>query len=251
MTCADRPRLPARIAGTLHLINTACALFAFITASARMACGVALLGVLLTGSGCTTRIAPPGVGSTLDPAVRASSIAVSGGDDVWRLMKTTLPSVSWGGEGTYGYHLVRENPNTGRVVAVVDLGERTNQRVGNLGIGYGSVWLGLTKGSLIKVDASTNAVAGVIHVANVGWWRGDENIPKVAVGEGAVWVLVWGRDELFRVDPESGQVEMIRLGTGLGPPSSVEVFSGTVVVKHKDGISRVDPRTKVTKAPGE
>src|SRR5262249_30575836 len=150
---------------------------------------VVLASALLTSFGCASHVPVPPVGSVYGSDFRGGMGTVETDDEVWRLVQTTSPSISWGGEGPSGYHLVRQD-SAGRVVAVVDLGKRNNDRIGNPAFGYGAVWLGRTKASVIKVDASTNTVAGVIRVANGSWWRGNENIPKVAVGEGAVWVVV-------------------------------------------------------------
>jgi hypothetical protein len=50
------------------------------------ACSVALLGVLLTGAGCATRVAQPAVGSIGHPGVLASSVAGIADSVGWRLV---------------------------------------------------------------------------------------------------------------------------------------------------------------------
>ena len=211
--------------------------------SRAMGWGGVLLATVLPVSGCTTHVPPPVPGGIWDSSRHGTVGSATQGDVVWRLAATTYPGGSWGGEGTYGYHLFQEDPGTRRVVSVIDLGERSNKRVGNPVLGFGAVWMGRTKGDVIRVDTTTKAMK-TITLENPGWWRGNEHIPNLAVGEGAVWVVIWGVMKLFRVDSETEQVEQLILPDKLGTPTSVYIDPGAVVVLHGKGVSRVDPRTR-------
>jgi YVTN family beta-propeller protein len=133
--------------------------------------------------------------------------------------------------------LVRLDARTGERVAVVDTGRWPRA----VAVGAGGVWVVnsapfATRGSLVRVDPSTNRTSG----------------PRVTLGRAPVALAVandalWIADELdgilTRVDPsEMRVVARIKVGRG---PTGVAASAGSIWVANTgDGtVSRVDPAT--------
>ena len=62
----------------------------------------------------------------------------------------------------------------------------------------------------------------------------------VAVGEGAVWALDWGRGRWSRIDPKTGKVSP---GEGGLDALSIAAGLGAVWVGGRTGVTRLDPDT--------
>jgi YVTN family beta-propeller protein len=142
---------------------------------------------------------------------------------------------------------------------VANFGERTVQRIdpetntvirteggitGNptgLAVGGGFVWVsnGLVAGTVIKIDPTTQATTSI----DVG-----TGAKGVAFGEGALWVANDKDNTLSRIDPASGEIEVVEFaefaegGQETGP-AAVTVGAGSVWVSNSLGQSvwRVDP----------
>jgi serine/threonine-protein kinase len=130
-----------------------------------------------------------------------------------------------------------------------------------LGVGYGSVWVGGKRlGSsqvVLRMSRTTGAVRAVVSLraAVLGPENNLRVIQAIAVGEGAVWVLL-GRT-LFRIDPATSRVTRT-LAFDASEPVALAAGGGAVWVSivHPDGsmLERVDPETvrvtRTIRAPG-
>jgi hypothetical protein len=202
-----------------------------------------MLAALAGGTGCAVHMAPPEVGTNLDPKSTASVLdSVRTADAMWKLLLTTSPTGSWGGEGLHGYHLVRTAKDSTRVETLINLGEWMDQRLGNISADHEFVWVGLSGGGLIQVSTTKNRIVDVIQVAEVPeWWRSE--IPWTEAIGNAVWVLVPGRGELYRVLPQNRDIEAIPLNGGLGYYTGLTSDLKAVFVTCLRGNYRVDLET--------
>jgi DNA-binding beta-propeller fold protein YncE len=90
--------------------------------------------------------------------------------------------------------LTRIDLQTNRAVATIDLPPGANTLTGGFVVGGGYVWvLNGDDGTLTKIDAATNRVAG----ASIRVGRGAQ---EVAVGEGAAWVGNYATGNVSRID---------------------------------------------------
>jgi streptogramin lyase len=106
-----------------------------------------------------------------------------------------------------------------------------------------AVWVGSRTGArsgqrtqlLIKLDPRTGALVNTIPIP-----RGVQNL---AVGEGAVWITNRFAPTVTRVDIQTGQQSIIRVGAS---PKGVDVGGGFVWVANEgDGtVTRIDPNTE-------
>lgn len=94
------------------------------------------------------------------------------------------------------------------------------------GEGWGLAWDGerlvMSDGSdrLTFRDPATLAPLGHVTVTLEG--RPVAGLNALEWAEGAVWANVWGRDEVIRIDPESGRVTAVVDASGLLPTSELE-----------------------------
>src|SRR4051812_46837292 len=112
-----------------------------------------------------------------------------------------------------------------------------------------AVWVGSRTGArsgqrtqlLIKLDPRTGALVNTIPIP-----RGVQNL---AVGEGAVWITNRFAPTVTRVDIQTGQQSIVRVGAS---PKGIDVGGGYVWVANEgDGtVSRIDPNTE-SAAPTE
>src|SRR5262245_3230899 len=114
-----------------------------------------------------------------------------------------------------------------------------------LAAGYGSVWIALNEGralSVIKVNPDSGELRDRI-VLETRAPRFPLSLEQVslAVGAGAVWALERGRGQLNRIDPETGESEV--LTEGLGGSSSIAVGTDAVWLGGPDGVKKIDART--------
>ena len=180
--------------------------------------------VPLHHSGAVARIDPAtGMVSTFpassDPGQQPGALAY--GDGALWLVNYTGPSVPGS--------LVRIDPTTGSVSAIVPSpAELCCDPI----VGGGSVWLiapELSGGSLVKVSEQTNAVVGVLPIANVS---------SGVYGAGSLWLGSAGA--VVRVDPTTNSTATIPVK---GMSSVVGFAAGTVWIDATDEVLRLDPST--------
>ena len=103
-----------------------------------------------------------------------------------------------------------------------------------------SAWAGLTAPTSI-VRTTVDPALNIAKSDNPILLRGQPN--AIGLGEGAVWVVDYADNVVYRVDAENGKVEAtIPVGEG---PIAIAVGLGAVwVANQNDGsVSRIDPRT--------
>jgi sugar lactone lactonase YvrE len=101
-------------------------------------------------------------------------------------------------------------------------------------VGFGSVWVGLGSGEVVRLDAGTGRETARLKGGLTEFVHG------LAVGHGALWVL---RGRLTRLDPRAGTVRNVR-GIGSATAFTIAVGTGAVWVADDgaNSIVRVDPR---------
>ena len=134
--------------------------------------------------------------------------------------------------------LSRVDPATNRVVAQIPIraGVRYGGGASNVAVGEGAVWVLSSDARLLKVDPTTNEVAGMVSLG--GYSR------HLAVYGGGVWAMVQARAEaLRRVDPRTMHVvasedigRTSRIGTG-----GLAAGGGYVWFSSGEGLARVSP----------
>ena len=137
--------------------------------------------------------------------------------------------------------LSRIDPESGKVIAKIEVGEGAVDIATDEG--SGAVWVAdwLKNGKLSRVDPETNRVVAEIPI-RPGAQEGGAS--SVAVGEGAVWALS-SDGRLLKVDPATNEVVAV---VPLGEYSSdLAVYGGAVwaTAQPSSGtrLYRVDPRT--------
>jgi virginiamycin B lyase len=106
--------------------------------------------------------------------------------------------------------------------------------------GFGSIWVTNTIGNtLLRVDPADGSVAGIIAMGKQPQF--------LAAGEGGVWVLNKGEGTVAHVDPATNQVTAM---IAVGPPMTGDVVVGDGSVWVRAGwtggdtmLIRIDPRT--------
>jgi virginiamycin B lyase len=123
---------------------------------------------------------------------------------------------------------------TGKIEATLPVGIAHTE--GGIATGAGSVWVMTDeKGTLARIDPSTNKVVAEIYVAPGSY--------AAAFGEDAVWITSTAKSVLSRVDPRTNLVTQT---IAVGPsPRFLAVGEGSVwTLNQGDGsISRVDVKT--------
>jgi streptogramin lyase len=115
-----------------------------------------------------------------------------------------------------------------------------------IAVGFGSVWVGLGSGEVVRLDAGTGRETARLKGGLTEFVHG------LAVGHGALWVL---RGRLTRIDPRTGTVRDVR-GIGSATAFTIAVGTGAVWVADDgaNSIVRVDPRrarrATVIRVPG-
>jgi streptogramin lyase len=107
------------------------------------------------------------------------------------------------------FDLLRVDLATGAVAHSRNLGSPALA----VGYGFGAVWVQLAGARLVVLDPSTLRVTASIR--NVAYSR-EGLEPKVAPGQGAVWVSGAVGNELIRVNPAKRRVSWRRPGAGRG-----------------------------------
>jgi YVTN family beta-propeller protein len=138
----------------------------------------------------------------------------------------------WGTTGDDG-QLVRVDPATGDVLAVIKIGDSADSVV----VGEGAVWVGIrtNPGFVARVDPATNQVVARIGVG--------ANPDQLAVGGGSVWSANVVDGTLSRIDPATNTVATtIDVGANA---ASVAVGGGAAWTMHPDTgtVTRIDMRT--------
>ena len=87
----------------------------------------------------------------------------------------------------------RIEPATGEVLATIDLPVAAIEEEGSVAAGEGGVWVVSTEHQLIKIDPTSNTVAGT--------WNLPAGAAAVRAGLGSLWVTVSDANQLLMIDP--------------------------------------------------
>jgi len=130
--------------------------------------------------------------------------------------------------------LVRVDPRSGRIVAVIPAGPADSE--GGIAVGAGSVWLATDKkGVLSRVDPQTNQISANISVPSGSY--------GVTFADDAVWITSTEHSVLTRVDPASNKAA-ISIPVGPKPRFLTAGAASVWTLNQGDGtISRVDTKT--------
>lgn len=121
----------------------------------------------------------------------------------------------------------RVDPDSGSVLAIVQVGQPTAAEVTALELGAGSLWFAASsRPTLWRIEPSTNAVRGTMAIG-----RGAT---AIAVGEEAVWVANSVDRSLTRVDPQNAIASTIPVGVS---PGGVAVSQGFVWVTPGESVT--------------
>jgi class 3 adenylate cyclase/streptogramin lyase len=180
----------------------------------------------------------------------------------------------WAG-GNIG--VTRISPATDKVEATIpyDTGAALPTKIAVAG---GDVWLLVSDGRLLRIDAGTNRIARLLQTGTTGWdlavtphalWILDQgagqvveidsksahvlrriplggNLARMVVGSGKIWVLDADAGVVTPIDPASGAVQSpVRVGRG--PVDMVYGLGAVWVANRADGsITRIDPQLLTT-----
>jgi sugar lactone lactonase YvrE len=132
--------------------------------------------------------------------------------------------------------VTRLDAATGRIVARIRT-PRTGD-FSHIAGGAGSIWATADRGTVYRIDPSTERVTATIHVGGV--------VLGIAVGAGRVWVtrLSQGPGEVIRIDPRTNRVAGPPIKVGPGPVQ-IAFGGGAVWVQDTspESVMRVDPAT--------
>jgi hypothetical protein len=115
-----------------------------------------------------------------------------------------------------------------------------------IAVGFGSVWVGLGSGEVVRVDPRTGRERARLEGGPTEFVHG------LGVGHGALWVL---RGRLTKLDPRSGTLRDVR---GIGSATAFTIAVGKSAVWVADdganAVTRIDPRrmrrAAVIRVPG-
>jgi YVTN family beta-propeller protein len=139
--------------------------------------------------------------------------------------------------------LVRVDPATTAVAAVIPLPVRDLQSESSVAAGEGAVWAvsdGFIEQTLVKVDPITGTVVGEFVL--------DGELAGVRAGLGGVWIARPSDDQVLHLDPTDGRVlAAIPVGSR---PRLLAIGEGSVwVMNQGDGtVSRIDPASDAVMA---
>lgn len=138
-----------------------------------------------------------------------------------------------------GTDLVRIDPETGEITATIPVGKARAQ--GRLATAFDRVWVLTGDGStLVGIDPETQAPAVTVVLGT----RGTD----VGAGEAGLWVVSKVDNEVLRVDPVAGEVQ-VRV-TDVVAPSSVSV-TDVVWVGSGQRTVRLDPASGAVAASSD
>lgn len=129
-----------------------------------------------------------------------------------------------------------------QTISVIDRANREERstlggvgEVGDIAVGEGGVWMvDRFAGTLWFIDARTNRPRRVLTE--------HPGLSSVAVGYGYVWVSDDITDAVLRVDPQSDEVDPIRLAAGRGPAAIATGEGGVWVANAVDrSVTAIDP----------
>jgi virginiamycin B lyase len=132
--------------------------------------------------------------------------------------------------------VVRVDPETNQVTATIPTTIANSD--GTIAASADSIWLMTDeKGTLIRINASTNAIIATIHIAPGSY--------DIAAGEEGIWVSNAKESIVTRVDPATNMpVATISLGAGKMPLVIAAGEGGVWTFNQGDGtISRINPAT--------
>lgn len=131
----------------------------------------------------------------------------------------------------------RIEPATGDVLATIDLPVAGIEEEGSVAAGEGGVWVVSTEHQLLKVDPTTNTVAGT--------WDLPIGAAAVRAGLGSLWVTVSDANQLLRIDP-GDPTSRTAISVGAYPRFLAVGDDAVWVMNQRDGsVSRVSAAGEV------
>ena len=159
----------------------------------------------------------PGVKEVQRPysLLKPSASFQIGGNADWVVVTSDAVWVA----GSKPFTLQRIDPNTNKVVAVVEL---QGEACSGLEFGFGSVWVPLCmeKPSLVRVDAHTNKISATLPVGPAGPEGG------IAASTDSIWLVTDENGTLSRIDPLTNRV---RQTVKINPGAINPIFSDGIV----------------------
>ena len=136
--------------------------------------------------------------------------------------------------------ITRISPATDKVEATIRYDTGSDKPI-TIAVAGGNVWMLVTDGQLIRVDAATNRITRRLQVGITG--------ADLAVSPGALWVLDPGAEKILELDPKTARIlRRIRVAGNL---ERVVVGSGKIWVMDESAgvVTPIDPATGVSQAP--
>ena len=125
----------------------------------------------------------------------------------------------------------RIEPATGEVLATIDVPVTGIEEEGSVAAGEGGVWVISTEHQLVKIDPTSNTVAGT--------WNLPAGAAAVRAGLGSLWVTVSDANQLLKIDP-SDPTRQTAVSVGAYPRFLTVGGDAVWVMNQHDGsISRV------------
>jgi class 3 adenylate cyclase len=136
--------------------------------------------------------------------------------------------------------ITRISPATDKVEATIPYDTGSDKPI-TIAVAGGNVWMLVTDGQLIRVDAGTNRITRRLQVGITG--------ADLAVSPGALWVLDPGAEKVLELNPKTGRIlRRIRVAGNL---ERVVVGSGKIWVMDESAgvVTPIEPATGVSQAP--
>jgi len=136
--------------------------------------------------------------------------------------------------------ITRISPATERVEATIPLDTQAALPI-RIAVAKGAVWLLVTDGQLLRIDAGTNRISRRLHVG-IG-------VRDLAVTSHALWVLDVGAGRLVAVDPKSAHI--VRRIPIAGNVGRIVAGAGELWVLNEDAgvVTPIDPASGALEAP--
>jgi class 3 adenylate cyclase/DNA-binding beta-propeller fold protein YncE len=183
-------------------------------------------------------------GVWVDTAITLQHIDPRTGTLVGQIQAQPLVSTIAVGQGAVwaagNVGITRISPATDKVEATIryDTGEAKPIRIAVAG---GEVWMLVTDGRLIRVDAGTNRITRRLQIGTAG--------ADLAVTPSALWALDPVDERVYEVDPKTARI--VRRVSVAGNLERVVVGAGEIWVLDEDAgvVTPIDPTTGVRGAP--
>jgi len=124
---------------------------------------------------------------------------------------------------------------------------------GRVAAGEGAIWF--LNGDVQRIDPGRNAVVDQVPLPRTEPGQAVSGLTGIAAGEGAVWVSLPARNEVWRIDPATDAI-VAKIPVG-DAPAGIAVTADAVWVANRfdRSVSRIDARTNtvvatITLAPG-